>query len=747
MKYLSILIFLLIVPGYFACKGQSGFVVLDVNQKIFPLIVVPASPSVEESKGAQFLQSSFEKVAGFKIQLVKENTLTASQKLKSIVYVGKTNASVLLPATTLNENTYLIQQSKNAIYISGGGEKGLPYAIAFFAENFIGVEKLDERPLIYSKAIRIEMPSGYKELREPAFEFCQAYFPASNKEEYRNWHGLQHIEEWWGCWGHNLGNFLKGNGVNLPTTAYAEFNGIRKREQFCFTSTALHEGIKKALQLQLKEGNKLKYWSIAPNDNAIICQCPNCKKVNTEGSASEGVVLLLNKLAQDFPQLNFSTLAYATTIKPPKFIKMKPNTAVILSTIDFPKGIPLERQKQFDVFDELVNAWKSTCVNIMIWDYPIQYTNYMDVFPNLKSLQQDFQYFKRKGIKGIFEQGSGYDYSIFQEWKNYAIGKLAWNPDQDLMLQRTNFFNLFYGSAGQSIENFYQQCETNLVERNKSLEIYGNVQLSEKAYIDIHQLNSLLEKLHTMLNNETVNDPFVFYNIHKLTTCLDLLRIQIERNQSIGDDGYALASDEFNWYIKPESFERIAQVKKGLTANEIFIINEEGDSINTILNEYERFLKTAPTKNLIWHQIPTYNTPFDDSYPAKGKQTLTDGAYGTTEYSFNWLLFNNRPMDVLLQSNAVQGKHQLRVNFLHDPKHYIFLPKTIRIFDELGKTMTEQTVTEVVTDLPKIYTFTFPLMLNSGYFRIIANYGNSLPEWKSHPTKKPSIACDEINIQ
>ena len=143
----------------------------------------------------------------------------------------------------------------------------------------------------------------------------------------------------------------------------------------------------------------------------------------------------------------------------------------------------------------------------------------------------------------------------------------------------------------------------------------------------------------------------------------------------------------------------------------------------------------------------TFNTPFDDSYPAKGKQTLTDGAYGTTEYSCNWLLFNNRPMDVQLQSNSIQGKRQLKISFLHDPAHYIFLPKTIRIFDESGKTMAEQIVPEQNNFIPKVNSFTFPIMFNSGYFRIIANYGNSLPEWKSHPTKKPSIACDEINIQ
>ncbi len=740
----------ILLPSLYSCKADSVFVFLDDSKQIYPEIIIPEHANTEELKAANVLQAAFKLVTGNLIKIMKESSTKTSESNKRSIYIGKTKKSSSI-IQIIKAQEYLIQSIDNNIVIAGGAEDGLIFGVYTFIENFLHQRKFDERPSFATKPAQFDIPTQYKEVGKPAFLFRQVFFPSSNKEEYQHWHRVHHLDNLWGCWGHNLPKLLKTARVNLPTSAYALVQGQRNEEQYCFTNQALFQGIKKAIEFQLSQGQTAKYWSISANDNALICSCDACKKVNINQGASASVIQLVNQLAGEFPQLVFVTLAYATTLQAPQQSKMKSNTAVMLSTIDYPKGIPLEQQKGFNKFETNLNNWQKVCPQIMIWDYPIQYTNYFDVFPNMPALQSDLAYFKRKGIVGVFEQGSEYEYSIFQEWKNYAIAKCLWNPAINLVEVRSDFFESFYGDYGHEIEQFYQQCENNLMENKASLDIYGNVKMSEKSYLKYDQLEAVLIGLRKKLLLEKEMDKNIYYNIHKLTACLEMLMLQFEQSKGIHPQGYATALNETSWDMKTDILANVDKLKRWMQANEIVYLNEIHDSVDTYLNDYKQFFQQSKTSNLIWNHVPSFNTQFDPSYPANYEKTLTDGLYGGRDYSLNWLIFNNTPMDVLFSDLQFTRNPNLTIRFLHDPKHFIFLPKSIQIFG--GANATQMSLIENKRTIesndksPKPETIEFQLPKDIHYLRIIATYGTDLPVWQYHPSKKPSIACDEINIQ
>ena len=87
----------------------------------------------------------------------------------------------------------------------------------------------------------------------------------------------------------------------------------------------------------------MKMISVSQNDgNNTNCSCPACKEVDEyEGSPSGNQIRFLNKLAERFPDKEFSTLAYLYSMQPPKHVKPLPNVNIMLCDIDCKREVPL----------------------------------------------------------------------------------------------------------------------------------------------------------------------------------------------------------------------------------------------------------------------------------------------------------------------------------------------------------------------------------------------------------------------
>ena len=99
--------------------------------------------------------------------------------------------------------------------------------------------------------------------------------------------------------------------------------------------------------------------SVSQNDgNFTNCSCDACKAVDEmEGSPSGTIIHFLNKLAERFPDKEFSTLAYLYSVPPPKYVKPLPNVNIMLCDIDCYREVSLTENASGREFVKNLEGW------------------------------------------------------------------------------------------------------------------------------------------------------------------------------------------------------------------------------------------------------------------------------------------------------------------------------------------------------------------------------------------------------
>ena len=173
-----------------------------------------------------------------------------------------------------------------------------------------------------------------------------------------------------------------------------------------------------------------------------------CRAVDEyEGSPSGNLIRFLNKLAQRFPDKEFSTLAYLYSMHPPKHTRPLPNVNIMLCDIDCKREVPLTDNASGQDFMKALTGWSAISDNIFVWDYGINFDNQVAPFPNFHILQKNIQLFKENHATMLFEQVNGLRGTDFSELRAYMLSKLMWNPSCDADSLMQTFLKGYYGPS------------------------------------------------------------------------------------------------------------------------------------------------------------------------------------------------------------------------------------------------------------------------------------------------------------
>jgi hypothetical protein len=458
----------------------------------------------------------------------------------------------------------------------------------------------------------------------------------------------------------------------------------------------------------------------------------------------------LNTLAKRFPDLVFTTHAYLSTIKPPSGIKLNNNVIVLLSTIDFPKGQPLAQSKKANEFRTLVDNWKNVCQELYVWDYTVQYTNYFELFPNLSALQQDLQFFKQLGITGVLEQGSEDQYSLYCDWKSYAIAKLLWNPELDMDKLRYAYFEQAYPTHVDFITDYLWQLEDNMKKSGKNLNIYGTVQESLKSYLNQEQFDlfyyDFMEKYVDASGPE-------LKRLQGVITSLIYTKLEIARSSGVSAYGYAqlLAGDSIQ--INTEIAPLLSKLNELSLKSGARLSNEVGDSVSSYIAKWNKYIINRTLKSKIIEKPMTIVTKSNGEFQGNAAKALNDASFGFTDFEVNWLVFNTKTMEVEIPVSSFKSAQTISMSFLNDPRHVIYAPEKVEVYT-VSSNGTKTKLTEKTTPKPNTpqkdiveFKLALPTLTADVQKIVIVAVGiSSLPEWASSTNRKPSIACDEIQL-
>jgi len=711
-------------------------------------IVVASNTDTLSKRAATHLGQYWEMITDKEIDIIHK-----VPQQKKAIYIGKpfANQIILDSLKQLKDDGFIISINKNGIWLTGNTPIANMYAVNTFLEDYLGCIKLSATEEYIPQKKITAFPDSYKEYN-PDFDYRRLLFPGRKNQAYREWYKLEELDDW--------GMFVHTFNKLIPPEEYFEkhpeyfslVNGRRLQDaQLCLSNPDVIKTLINNLGAEMQKEPGKNIWSVSQNDTYNYCECDNCKKLyEMYGSVSGAYIYMANQIAKAYPNKQISTLAYQFTRSAPTHIKPLPNVNIMFCSIECNRSMPLADDPRSKSFVRDMKKWSALTNNIFVWDYVVQFKNYLTPFPNFPVLQPNIQFFKQNHVDMMFEQGSGGSWSDLSELKQYLIAKLLWDTQANVDSLASNFIKIYYGPASAYIQEYYETInqEIKAHARKEFLNIYG----FPSAYTDSYLSPTLMQKYKQLMDSAEYivkQDTKYLDRVKRTRLPVDFSWVDIAINNQFEEMPVFIES-ESGKEINPLIIHLLDNIESYAKGNSLIRINERNLS-PTVYKEYVlNKLEAMKKPNKLNQADIKVLSKYSDEYPVGGAKALNDQLFGPLDYRNNWLGFHGQDMEVEIDLKEETDIHEVQMNFLKAVNSWVFLPDTISIEYALDQT-NYQKLAEQYGDnsdrgyLVKSIPFSFHFQpVKARYLRIKAKSMKSCPVWHRGYGKPSWIFIDEI---
>lgn len=565
------------------------------------------------------------------------------------------------------------------------------------------------------------------------FDYREPYYHNNLMVDQAGVAGNHNVELDWGIWGHNLSKVLSKVS---DRSIYAQQGKQVDQTQYCFTSKALESYLTNYITDQFGTGDKQSYhFVITPQDNDVVCGCTSCMTLNKGTTdASESVAYLVNRLAKQFPKHQFFTLLYRTTNQVPK-ATLEDNVGVFVSTINLPKGVDLNGQNRskpaVEQFVQQIEQWKAKTPLVYIWDYSANFDDYLSPIPVLYAFQKQIKFYKELGITGVFLNGSGYDYSTFDDVKNYVLGALMKDLNLSVDQLVRQYFDKFYPQNALLLTSYYLQLEKQYEQKNKSYALYGSASETLTTYLEEQTFITFYNQVKQAINTTTGNE---YVLLKKLFVGLTFARMQIAYFKGYKENGIGRREGSLMHFL-PENTDWINTLSEGVEQYQITQYKEADGSLKQYVQTWKAMIQKPEYENLLLGTDIIILSKVDEGF--EQSTYLNNGLTGLPfDYHMGWYICSTDDIEVSFDTSKLQGIKQVTINFLIQAKHHFQAPEYITFWldGHLVKTVYKNNLVEkegIAKSLVEIDFTTSKTM--------------QIKMVKSK-TERVALACDEIQI-
>ena len=374
------------------------------------------------------------------------------------------------------------------ITLSGGNGRGVLYAVYRLLE-LLGcrfyAEDTEVIPTLTPAEAAAALPEGLDITEVSPFEFRDLYWTCTYRPDFAvkrrinaglaggGSHRRDIPPEWGGCIGYAGPHFVHTFERLIPAEEFFEshpeyfsmINGERSAKhlysQLCLSNPEVLAIVIERVKGWLRENPLAEIVSVSQNDSFVIesyCTCPACAAVDAEeGSPAGSLIRFVNAVAEaiepEFPKVAIDTLAYQYSTVPPKLTRPRHNVMVRMCTGGC-SSHTIEECPRNAHTKSWIEGWEKICDRLYIWDYTTDFAQYLNPFPNLRTLQDNARYFAAHSVKGVFEQGNytGVRSGEFGELRAYMLTKALWNPDE--AMDTDAFMEAYYGGGAPFVQKY-----------------------------------------------------------------------------------------------------------------------------------------------------------------------------------------------------------------------------------------------------------------------------------------------------
>ncbi|MDL2142119.1 DUF4838 domain-containing protein [Flavobacterium tructae] len=649
----------------------------------------------------------------------------------------------------LKANEFSIKSDSKSIYITAPNQKYLRYAVYTLLEIW-EFRKFTATETYIPKVTRFTFAKNTSKIYQPSFDYRALFYPDCYDEDFRDWHKLDwHIDDF-GLWGHSFSMLVppKEYFKNNPKL-FALYEGERNTESLCMTNDTVVSLVEEKMTEIIAKTPHAQFYSVSQNDDVVYCECTQCKAMNTKYGGPQGsFYYFLNKIAARFPETKITTLAYLHTFKPPVNLKIAPNVYTILCPIELDRGKPTTNQNNPSFVKNLEN-WSTTSPQLFLWDYTVQFSNFMSPFPNFESFQSNYKLFQKNKVKGLFVQGYADVPGDLSELRQYLLAKLMWNTDIDIKAVTADFLRGFYGKAAPFVAKYLDLIEANQHKSKAYLDIYSGPVQALNTFLTpeaMDQYDHFLEQA----NNAVENDSTLSARVHKLRLALEFVYFEQAKFYGKNQHGMFVVNTTGEKEVKPGLTERVLKFSQSCNQFGVYELSEDGISPDNYYKEWIEICKNTTT-HLGEDLKVTFLTPPSDEFKGKGSYGLVDGNRGYKNFNINWIGWYDTNPEIEIETKNLDF-NILKLNFLSDQRHWIFTPKNIKIYgfkNQKWELIKEQ-ICNILTEDYEITTQSWEVenQIFSSFtkIKIVAENRKELPAWRKRKNKKAMIMLDEIEL-
>lgn len=380
------------------------------------------------------------------------------------------------------EDAFRLQVKDGGLTVRGGGSRGVLYGVYELLERFggcgwfaPGCETIPEREVL-------AVPADLDVVERPAFlQRETSWINVLSNDAFAARLRFDGRRQDKPLYGGTAYPFVKG--LNLCHTFrglvppekwftkhpewFSEIDGHRLGEnsQLCCTNPELVKFAVQEIRERLKANPQARFVGVSQNDNRNYCRCADCAALaKAEGSQAGPYMKFVNAIAEeiekDHPDVLIETLAYQYTRKPPKRIRPRRNVAICLCSFECAFERPFDQSSHWETkcFARDLRKWGAICPNLFIYNYAVNFSNYLYPFPNLRTIVPNYRLFLKNGARWIYDQANGRGYhGDLADLKCYLQSKLMWNSDRDVDQLIDRFLPAYYGKAAPFVRQYLDE--------------------------------------------------------------------------------------------------------------------------------------------------------------------------------------------------------------------------------------------------------------------------------------------------
>jgi hypothetical protein len=445
-------------------------------------IVLPVSPTPQEKEASEILKKYLSKISGAKFEVLKEG----KESEKPFISVGKTEllrkSELSLPADLGNDG-YFIGEKDGDIFLTGGTRRGPLNAVIALLTEDAGCRwySSDSAPVIPRKNAISLTPRWYvpklktrELLYKEAFNSEWAFFnrltPSFSRFSTipKKYGGTIHYPK--NCFVHTYKVLVPERKYAKPHPEYyALINGkrrtikkYRKCVQLCLSNPDLLNTVVENAIAIIKRNPDCEIISVSQNDSRNgFCQCGKCREMNKRlGGLSGSNIHFANKVAEKinetYPDVKVSTLAYQETFETPKSgVKPMKNVIVQLCTDTHIWDNPFFFATETGGFSDALKSWNALGADIYIWDYTVDFTDYISPFPNMTVIDHNLNFYMRNNVKGVMFQGDHQSFGAARAaMRCWVLARKLWDPSLNMDELIQDFTYGYFGEAADEMMEY-----------------------------------------------------------------------------------------------------------------------------------------------------------------------------------------------------------------------------------------------------------------------------------------------------